>query len=68
MADHRLEITDSSQAAEIGLSTISTSGSATRILSSETSTMARFSFDLRELETTNALVLFPRPSGLVLRL
>jgi len=49
MADHRLEnttrITDSSQAAKIGSSTISTSGPATRILSSETSAMARFSLE-----------------------
>jgi len=72
MADHRLvnttRITDSSQAAEVGSSTISTSGPATRILSSDTSAMARFSLGLRELEAANAfgnLDVDPRPSGLI---
>jgi len=59
MADHSLanttRITDSSQATESGSSTISTSGPATRILSSEASAMARFSLDLRELEAANTL-------------
>ena len=59
MADHRLvnntRITDSSQATASGSSTIWTSGPATRILSSETSAMARFSLDMRELKTINAL-------------
>jgi len=59
MADHRLEntarTTDSSQAAEIGSSTISTSGPATRILSSEASAIAQFSLELRELEAANTL-------------
>jgi len=59
MADHRLvkttRITDSSQAAEVGSSTISKSGPATRILSSDASAMARFSLDLRELKAANAL-------------
>ena len=61
MADHRLanttRITDSNQATESGSSTISTSGPrpATRILSSETSAMARLNLDLRDLEAANAL-------------
>jgi len=59
MADHRLvntaRITDSSQAAKVGSSTISTSGPATRILSFDISAMGRFSLDLRELEAANAL-------------
>jgi len=63
MADHRLSnttrITDSSQAAEVGSSTIWTSGPATRILSSDTSAMARFSLDLRVLEAANTLGMVP---------
>jgi len=61
MADHSLantsHITDSSQATGSGPSSVSTSGLATRTLSSETSGTAigRFSLDLRDLEADSAL-------------
>jgi len=61
MADQSLAntacTTDSSQATESGTSSVSSSGPATRTLSSETSAtaMARFSLDLRDLEAASAL-------------
>jgi len=61
MADHSLantaRATDSSQASEIGPSSTSTLGLATRTLSFETSAtaMARFSLDLGDLEAASAL-------------
>ena len=59
MADHNLTDTTrtlhSVEATVVGSSSTSTSGFATRFLSSDASAMARFSLDLREVEAANIL-------------